>query len=96
MENYRPQLFLRTADITVSLKWPEGTADAAEKMIMPGDSVEMVCDLVHDAAAEVGTRFTLREGGKTSKHLFPCLPNPQSSRTLSVGTGIVTKLLQTA
>ena len=68
MENYRPQLFLRTADITVSLQWPEGTPDAAEKMVMPGDNVEMVCDLVHEAAAEVGTRFTLREGGKTSKH----------------------------
>lgn len=71
MENYRPQIFLRTADITVSLKWPEGTAEATEKMVMPGDNVEMVCDLVHDAAAEVGTRFTLREGGKTSKHLLP-------------------------
>lgn len=32
---------------------------------MPGDNVEMVCDLVHDVAAEVGSRFTLREGGKT-------------------------------
>lgn len=71
MENYRPQLFLRTADITVSLHWPEGTPDAAEKMVMPGDNVEMVCDLVHDAAAEVGTRFTLREGGKTSKRFYP-------------------------
>lgn len=67
MENYRPQLFLRTADITIGLTWPEGTTDAAEKMVMPGDNVEMVCDLVHEAAAEVGTRFTLREGGKTSK-----------------------------
>lgn len=65
MENYRPQLYLRTADITVGLGWPEGTADASEKMVMPGDNVEMVCDLVHEGAAEVGTRFTLREGGKT-------------------------------
>lgn len=73
MENYRPQLFLRTADITVGLLWPEGTSDAAEKMVMPGDNVEMVCDLVHEAAAEVGTRFTLREGGKTSKHLYPVI-----------------------
>ncbi|KAI0287031.1 elongation factor Tu GTP binding domain-containing protein [Russula aff. rugulosa BPL654] len=63
--NYRPQLFLRTADVTVSLTWPEGTSDAAEKMVMPGDNVEMVCSLVHDVAAEVGSRFTLREGGKT-------------------------------
>ncbi|KAH9082077.1 translation elongation factor Tu [Lactarius deliciosus] len=59
MAHYRPQLFLRTADITVGLTWPE------EKMVMPGDNVEMVCDLVHDVAAEVGCRFTLREGGKT-------------------------------
>jgi len=65
MESYRPQIYLRTADITVSLHWPEGTADAAEKMVMPGDNVEMVCDLVHEAAVELGTRFTLREGGKT-------------------------------
>lgn len=56
MDNYRPQLFLRTADITVGLHWPEGTADAAEKMAMPGDNVEMVCELHNDVAAEVGTR----------------------------------------
>lgn len=72
MANYRPQLFLRTADITVSLSFPEGTPDAAEKMVcpsltevdllsrlfqvMPGDNVEMVCDLYSDVAAEVGSR----------------------------------------
>lgn len=65
MTNYRPQLFIRTADITAALSFPTGTPDAAEKMVMPGDHVEMVCDLVHDVAAEVGSRFTLREGGKT-------------------------------
>jgi elongation factor Tu len=65
MSNYRPQLFIRTADVTVALSFPTGTPDAAEKMVMPGDHVEMVCDLVHDVAAEVGSRFTLREGGKT-------------------------------
>ncbi|KDQ63677.1 hypothetical protein JAAARDRAFT_53868 [Jaapia argillacea MUCL 33604] len=65
MANYRPQLFLRTADITCALTFPDGTADAADKMVMPGDNVEMVCDLVHDVAAEVGSRFTLREGNKT-------------------------------
>ncbi|KAH9029211.1 elongation factor Tu [Lactarius hengduanensis] len=65
MAHYRPQLFLRTADVTVGLTWPEGTPDSEEKMVMPGDNVEMVCDLVHDVAAEVGCRFTLREGGKT-------------------------------
>ena len=80
MDNYRPQLFLRTADITVGLHWPEGTPDAADKMVMPGDNVEMVCDLVHDAAAEVGTRFTLREGGKTSKYSYHITPTCGSHR----------------
>lgn len=69
MANYRPQLFIRTADITVALSFPSGTPDAAEKMVMPGDHVEMVCELVHDVAAEVGSRFTLREGGKTGQFL---------------------------
>ncbi|KAG2752355.1 hypothetical protein CY34DRAFT_24744 [Suillus luteus UH-Slu-Lm8-n1] len=78
MSNYRPQLFLRTADITVALTFAEGTPDAEEKMVMPGDNVEMVCELVHDVAAEAGSRFTLREGGKT------------------IGTGIVTKILEHA
>ncbi|KAF5355870.1 hypothetical protein D9756_003818 [Leucocoprinus leucothites] len=65
MANYRPQLFIRTADVNVGLTWPEGVADAHERMIMPGDNVELVCTLTHDVAAEVGTRFTLREGHKT-------------------------------
>ena len=74
MQHYRPQLYLRTADVSVGLLFPEGTADADEKMVscgippssmaaytpraqvMPGDNVELVCDLVHDVAAEVGTR----------------------------------------
>ena len=51
---------------------------------MPGDSVEMVCDLVHEAAAEVGTRFTLREGGKTGKYFYPIIPtcNPHGHSQL--------------
>ena len=73
MANYRPQLFLRTADITVALNFPDGTEDASEKMVMPGDHVEMVCELVHDVAAEIGSRFTLREGNKTGmSSLLPC------------------------
>ncbi|CAO1614837.1 unnamed protein product [Sympodiomycopsis kandeliae] len=63
--NYSPQLYCRTADIAVSLSFPEGTEDAAEKMVMPGDNVELVCDLMFDIALETGSRFTLREGGKT-------------------------------
>jgi len=65
MENYRPQLFIRTADVTVNLTFPPGTPDASEKMVMPGDHLDFVCELIHDVAAEVGSRFTLREGGKT-------------------------------
>ena len=73
MSNYRPQCFLRTADVTVALTWPEGVEDANEKMVMPGDNVEMVCSLVHDVALEVGSRFTLREANKTSKFVSFCL-----------------------
>ncbi|KAF6765983.1 elongation factor Tu [Ephemerocybe angulata] len=65
MQNYRPQCFIRTADVTAGLSFPEGTPDAHEKMVMPGDNVEMVCDLVFDVALEIGTRFTLREANKT-------------------------------
>lgn len=65
--NYRPQLFIRTSDVTVSLTFPPGTEDADEKMVMPGDNVELIADLVHDIALEEGSRFTLREGGKTSE-----------------------------
>jgi len=97
MSNYRPQLFLRTTDVTVALTFPEGTEGADEKLVsivsldsvrhdsrlmiypltlqvMPGDNVEMVGDLVHDIALEPGSRFTLREGGKT------------------IGTGIVSEV----
>lgn len=65
MANYRPQLFIRTTDVTVALNFPEGTADAHEKLVMPGDNVELVGELVHDVALEEGSRFTLREGGRT-------------------------------
>lgn len=65
MSNYRPQLFIRTTDVTVALTFPPGTPDAHEKLVMPGDNVEMIGDLVHDIALEPGSRFTLREGGKT-------------------------------
>ncbi|KZO95046.1 translation elongation factor Tu [Calocera viscosa TUFC12733] len=71
--NYKPQLFIRTADITAAVGFPAGTPE--DKMVMPGDNVEVILDLDKDVAIEVGSRFTLREGNKT------------------VGTGIVTKLL---
>ena len=56
MANYTPQLFIRTADISTRLSWPEGTEGSEEKMVMPGDNVEMVCTLHHDVAGEVGSR----------------------------------------
>ncbi|KIK71075.1 hypothetical protein GYMLUDRAFT_975755 [Collybiopsis luxurians FD-317 M1] len=65
MQGYRPQLYLRTADVTVDLKFSEGTPDADEKMAMPGDNVELDCELIFDLAVEVGSRFTLREANKT-------------------------------
>jgi elongation factor Tu len=65
MNSYRPQLFLRTADVTVELKFPPGTEGADEKLVMPGDNIELEGTLVHETAMEVGSRFSLREGGKT-------------------------------
>ncbi|KAE9411040.1 translation elongation factor Tu [Gymnopus androsaceus JB14] len=65
MQGYRPQLYLRTADVTVTLNFSEGTPDAAEKMAMPGDNVELDCELYFDLAVEVGSRFTLREANRT-------------------------------
>jgi len=81
MDNCRAQLFLRTADITVGLHLPRGTHHSADNiMVIPGDTAEMVCDLVHDIAAEVGTRFTLREGGKTSEYSYHITPTCGSHR----------------
>ncbi|KAJ9082042.1 translation elongation factor Tu [Entomophthora muscae] len=65
VNNYRPQLFVRTTDVTAILRHPEGTPDAEDKMVMPGDNVEMDIELLHDIAIEAGLRFTIREGGKT-------------------------------
>lgn len=64
-DGYRPQLFIRTADVTATLNFPEGTPDAHEKMVVPGDNVELAVSLHTDIALEIGSRFTLREGGKT-------------------------------
>ena len=64
-ENYRPQIYLRTADESVTLTFPEGTEDASHKMVMPGDNIEMVAELHLPNALEVGQRFNIREGGRT-------------------------------
>ncbi|KAI9816791.1 MAG: translation elongation factor Tu [Pycnora praestabilis] len=63
--NYRPQIFIRTADEAAALYWPDGTEDADSKMVMPGDNVEMRCDIYNPVAIEAGQRFNIREGGKT-------------------------------
>ncbi|KAL7418162.1 P-loop containing nucleoside triphosphate hydrolase protein, partial [Mrakia frigida] len=65
VSGYAPQMYFRTADVTCQMTFPEGTEDAADKMVMPGDNLEMNCELTHDTPIEVGSRFSLREGGKT-------------------------------
>ncbi|CAG8628586.1 2520_t:CDS:2 [Paraglomus brasilianum] len=65
MDNYRPQMYFRTSDVTVVLSHPPGTEKPEEKMIMPGDNTSLMCELIHDMAIEPGMRFTIREGGKT-------------------------------
>ncbi len=57
---YRPQFFVRTTDITGSIKLPAGT-----EMAMPGDNVSMEIELIHPIAIEKGMRFAIREGGRT-------------------------------
>ncbi|EPE05780.1 elongation factor tu [Ophiostoma piceae UAMH 11346] len=64
-ENYRPQIFLRTADEACALTFPEGTEDAANKVVMPGDNIEMVVSLHQPLAVDVGQRINIREGGRT-------------------------------
>lgn len=64
-ENYRPQMFIRTADESCNLMWPEGTEGAADKQVMPGDNVEMLCELHQPHVLESGQRFNMREGGRT-------------------------------
>jgi elongation factor Tu len=64
-QNYRPQIFIRTADESGALFWPDGTEDAESKMVMPGDNVEMRCEIHRPVAIEPGQRFNVREGGRT-------------------------------
>ncbi len=58
--NYRPQFFFRTTDVTGTIFLPEGT-----EMCMPGDNVEMTVELITPIAIETGLRFAIREGGRT-------------------------------
>ena len=58
--NYRPQFYVRTTDVTGSIALPEGT-----EMVMPGDNVKITVELIAPIALEQGTRFAIREGGHT-------------------------------
>jgi elongation factor Tu len=58
--NYRPQFYFRTTDVTGSIKLPDGT-----EMVMPGDNTEMEVELIQPIAMDEGLRFAIREGGRT-------------------------------
>ena len=60
MDNYRPQFYVRTTDVTGVIKLPEGT-----EMVMPGDNVEMSVELIQPVAMDEGLRFAIREGSRT-------------------------------
>ena len=58
--NYRPQFYFRTTDVTGAISLPEGT-----EMVMPGDNIAMTVKLIAPIAMEEGLRFAIREGGRT-------------------------------
>ncbi len=58
--NYRPQFYVRTTDVTGSIKLADGV-----EMVMPGENVRITVSLIAPVALEEGTRFAIREGGKT-------------------------------
>jgi elongation factor Tu len=57
---YRPQFYVRTTDVTGSIKLPDGA-----EMVMPGDNITMTVELIQPVAVEEGLRFAIREGGRT-------------------------------
>lgn len=60
VSNYRPQFYFRTTDVTGIIKLPQGV-----EMVMPGDNIEMTVELISPIAIEQGTKFSIREGGRT-------------------------------
>ena len=58
--NYRPQFFFRTSDITGTVQLPAGV-----DMVMPGDNTQFTVELIHPVAIEQGSKFSIREGGRT-------------------------------
>ncbi len=59
-KGYRPQFYFRTTDVTGACELPEGV-----EMVMPGDNIKMVVELINPIAMEDGLRFAIREGGRT-------------------------------
>ena len=59
-KNYKPQFYFRTTDVTGGIELPAGT-----EMVTPGDNVNLVVDLIYPVAIEEGTKFSIREGGRT-------------------------------
>src|SRR5699024_392162 len=59
-QNYRPQFYSRTTDVTGVIQLPE-----AVEVVMPGDHIEMNVELISPIAIEAGTRFSIREGGRS-------------------------------
>ena len=60
MNNYRPQFYFRTTDVTGACELPSGT-----EMVMPGDNIKMVVSLIAPIAMDEGLKFAIREGGRT-------------------------------
>jgi len=59
-KNYKPQFYFRTTDVTGGIEFPAGT-----EMVMPGDNIELTVELINPVAIEEGTKFSIREGGRT-------------------------------
>ena len=59
-QNYRPQFYFRTTDVTGQITLPEGT-----EMVMPGDNIALTVELINPIAMDEGLRFAIREGGRT-------------------------------
>ncbi|MDS0219732.1 EF-Tu/IF-2/RF-3 family GTPase, partial [Pseudidiomarina andamanensis] len=59
-KGYRPQFYFRTTDVTGAVQLPEGV-----EMVMPGDNLKFVVELIHPIAMDEGLRFAIREGGRT-------------------------------
>src|SRR5699024_1644080 len=59
-QNYRPQFYFRTTDVTGVIQLPDGV-----EMVMPGDNIELEVEFISPIAIEQGTRFSIREGGRT-------------------------------